>query len=129
VINQIAYKVNYRDNYRSTRITAIEAVPLQYRYNFKSWISAGIGALVAAEISRKTTDYQRAEIVGPNGVGTQLLQGDIGNNNETFASWRGALFADLQLGRVRTGPAIGVRLLQYVNPSYQNIMVYASWKF
>jgi hypothetical protein len=39
------------------------------------------------------------------------------------------LFADAQLGLVRTGPAVGIRFHQYFNPGYQNIMLYASWKF
>jgi hypothetical protein len=67
-------------------------------------------------------------IVDANG-GTRAFEGEAGKQNEAFATLRGALFADAQLGMVRTGPAVGIRFHQYFNPSYQNIMLYASWKF
>jgi hypothetical protein len=67
-------------------------------------------------------------VTDPNGTGTFTLEGETGKQKESFTTVRGALFADAQLGKVRTGPAIGIRFLQYVNPSYQNIMLYVSWK-
>jgi hypothetical protein len=70
----------------------------------------------------------RALIVDANGT-TRALEGETGKKEEPFATLRGALFADAQLGLVRTGPTVGVRFHQYFNPSYQNIMLYASWKF
>jgi PKD repeat protein len=129
IINGASYKVRYRDNYEKIKVASIEAVPLQLRYNLASFVSAGIGTLVSAEISRKTNSNERALVSDPNGTGTFTLEGETGNQKESFTTVRGAFFADAQLGRVRTGPAIGVRFLQYLNPSYQNIMLYASWKF
>jgi hypothetical protein len=124
-----AYKVQYRDSYEKIKVASIEAVPLEFRYNFASFAAAGVGALVSAEISRNTTRYMRALLANPNGTGTITLEGETGKQKESFTTVRGALFADAQLGKVRTGPALGIRFLQYVNPSYQNIMLYASWKF
>jgi hypothetical protein len=129
ILNGTSYKVRYRDNYEKIKIAAIEVVPVQLRYNLASFVSAGIGALVSAEVSRKTNSYERALVTDPNGTGTFTLEGETGKQKESFTTVRGALFADAQLGKVRTGPAIGIRFLQYVNPSYQNIMLYVSWKF
>lgn len=129
IINGTAYKVQYRDYYEKIKVTAAEIVPLEFRYNLASFASAGVGALVSAEISRKTTSYVRALLANPNGTGNFTLEGETGKQNESFATVRGALFADVQLGKIRTGPAVGIRFLQYVNPSYQNIMIYAGWKF
>jgi PKD repeat protein len=124
-----AYKVQYRDSYEKIKVASIEAVPFEFRYNLTSFAAAGVGALVSADISRNTTRYVRALLANPNGTGTITLEGETGKQKEAFTTVRGALFADAQLGKVRTGPALGIRFLQYVNPSYQNIMLYASWKF
>ncbi|HEY8894339.1 MAG TPA: PKD domain-containing protein [Niastella sp.] len=128
IINGAGYKVQYRDTYEKIKVASIEAVPLEFRYNLTSFASAGIGTLLSADITRSTTRYVRALLFDPNG-GTRALEGETGKKNESFATLRGALFADAQLGLVRTGPAVGVRFHQYFNPTYQNIMLYASWKF
>ena len=128
IINGASYKVQYRDSYEKIKVAHLEVVPVEFRYNLTSFAAAGIGGLVSAEISRNTTRYVRALLANPNGTGTFTLEGEDGKQKESFATVRGALFADAQLGKVRTGPAIGIRFLQYVNPSYQNILLYVSWK-
>jgi len=128
LLNGAIYKVRYRDNYEKIKIAAIEAVPLEFRYNLASFLSAGAGVLASIEISRSTTSYVRALIENPNGNNPFQLEGETGKQKASFTTVRGALFADVQLGRVRTGPAAGIRFLQYINPSYQNIMLYAIWK-
>lgn len=128
ILNGATYKVRYRDNYEKIKIAALEAVPLEFRYNLASFVSAGAGILASVEVSRSTTGYVRALIENPNGNSPFTLEGETGKQKAAFATVRGALFADVQLGRVRTGPAAGIRFLQYVNPSYQNIMLYAIWK-
>jgi hypothetical protein len=128
VINNVGYKMNYRDVYQKLQSTTIEAVPLEFRYNMSSYAAVGIGTLVSCEVSRQTTANVRAEIVNPNGV-TTLLEGEVANRSESFAAWRGALFGDLLLGKVRVGPAVGVRYMQYFNPSFQRILFYVTWKF
>ncbi|THU33580.1 PKD domain-containing protein [Niastella caeni] len=129
IINGTNYKVQYREGYEKIKVASVEVVPVQLRYNLTSFVSAGVGALVSGEISRNITRYERALIANPNGTGTFTLEGETGKQKKSFTTMRGALFADVQLGKVRTGPALGVRLFQYMNPSYQNIMLYASWKF
>lgn len=128
IINGAGYKVQYRDSYEKIKVASIEAVPIEFRYNLASFASAGIGTLITADITRNTTSYVRALIVDANGT-TRALEGETGKKNEAFATLRGALFADAQLGMVRAGPTVGIRFHQYFNPSYQNIMLYASWKF
>lgn len=128
IIDGRGYKVQYRDSYEKIKVASIDVVPFEFRYNLASFVSAGIGTLLSADVTRNTTNYMRTLIADPNG-GTRALEGETGNRNEAFATLRGALFADAQLGLVRTGPAVGIRFYQYFNPSYQNIMLYASWKF
>lgn len=128
ILNGVAYKLEYSDIYKKEKVFAFEAVPLEFRYNLSSFASAGAGALVAGEFNRTTKRIIRAQAIQNNPPRTISLEGEQGKRSESFAEWRGALFADIQLGRVRVGPAVGVRFLQYFNPSHQRILFYASWK-
>jgi PKD repeat protein len=122
------YKIEYRDFFRKTKVVSFEAVPVEFRYNLASFASAGVGALVSGEISRASTNIEQARINNPNGTGFFTLEGERGTKTESFATWRGGVFVDAQLGKVRVGPAVGVRFTQYVNPSYQRLLFYISWK-
>ncbi|MBO9561557.1 MAG: PKD domain-containing protein [Niastella sp.] len=128
MINGVGYKVEYRDYFRKQKVLSAEAVPVFFRRNLNGWLSAGAGALVAVDVERGTTWTIDTWVQRPNGQGLTLLKGDRPKQLETFANWRGAVFADVQLGMVRTGPAVGCRFLQYINPSHQRIFLYASWK-
>lgn len=127
--NGVGYKVEYKDMYDRVQVLGIEAVPVQVRYNLKSWIGAGAGLLVAGEINRKTSKYVEAVLArGPNGELPITLTGEENKISESFSEWRGAVFADIQLGMVRVGPALGVRYLHYINPGQQRIYFFATWR-
>jgi PKD repeat protein len=128
ILDGRAYKVQYRDSYQKVKVASISFVPVEFRYNFASFVAAGAGLLASVDVSRTTTNITRGLFFNANG-GTFALEGETGKQKESFTTLRGALFADVQIGLVRTGPAIGTRFYQYVNPSYRNIMLYASWKF
>lgn len=129
LINGRDYKLAYRERYNKIRVLSIEAVPLSFRYNFSGLLSAGTGMLVSAELNRTTTQYYRA-VVAPNTQQPPVVPDkEESHASESLANWRGALFADVQLGRVRVGPAIGLRFLQYTNPAHQLLLLYGSWKF
>ncbi len=76
-INGARYKVEYRDTYENIKVASIEGVPLEFRYNLASFVSAGIGTLVSADISRNTTRRERAMLLDPNG-GSHALEGETG---------------------------------------------------
>ena len=128
MINNIPYKVDYREAYENVTIFSAEAVPLHFRYNISSFASVGAGGLVATEISRSSSRLIKTHMSLPNATGTELVEGETKKRTENWATWRGALFGDLQLGRVRAGPAAGIRFLQYFNPSHQRMSFYLSWK-
>lgn len=126
--NGVGHKVDHIDTWQKVQVLGIEAVPIQIRYNLKSWIGTGAGLLVAGELSRKTSDYQEAVLFPANGQAPFTVTGEKNGKTESFSKWRGALFADLQLGMVRVGPALGVRLLHYINPSQQRVYFFATWR-
>jgi hypothetical protein len=126
--NGRGYKMDYRDTYEKVKLLSVEAVPVHFRYNLASFVSVGAGAVVNAEISRSTTHIIRARLANPNNNGSFLLEGETGEQAETFAKWQGGLFGDVQLGRVRVGPAVGVRYTRFFDPGFQRVMFYISWK-
>jgi len=128
MVNGVAYKVEYRDLYRQQKVLSLEAVPIHFRYNINSYMAAGLGALVGVDVERSVTPIVETYVQRPNGQGLAMDKGVYKKQLESFTNWRGALFADLQLGIVRAGPAAGIRFLQYMNPSHQRIFLYASWK-
>jgi PKD domain len=129
VLNGVAYKVEFRDAFNRVKVFSAELVPIEFRYNLSSFASAGAGALLAAEISREITRLIRTHIQSPNQGNLQILEGEKGKQTRSFATWREALFADVQLGKVRVGPVAGFRFLQYFNPSHQRMVFYLGWKF
>jgi hypothetical protein len=128
VINNTPYKVEYRESYEKVTIFSAELVPLHFRYNISAFASVGAGALVATEISKTSNRFMRTKMSQPNGTNTDILEGALGKKVEDWGSFRGALFGDLQLGRVRVGPALGIRFLQYFNPGHQRLVLYLGWK-
>jgi hypothetical protein len=128
ILNGQVYLIEHRNTYERIKVLSVEAVPLHFRYNLSSFASVGAGGLVAAEISRETSNRVEAKLVRPNPRDTLTLENISGTIKEKGASFRGALFADLQLGRVRVGPAAGIRFLQYFNPSHRRLVLYLHWK-
>ncbi|MBO9634177.1 MAG: PKD domain-containing protein [Chitinophagaceae bacterium] len=126
--NGMGHKVDHIDTWKKVQVLGIEAVPLHIRYNWRSWIGTGAGVLVAGELSRKTSDYQEAVLFPANGQLPFTVTGEKNGKTESFSQWRGAVFADLQLGMVRVGPALGLRFLQYINPSQQRLYFFATWR-
>lgn len=130
LINGRDYKLAYRERYNRIRITSIELVPLSLRYNISEWFAAGTGVLVSAELNRTTTQMYRAVVATESGQQAPVVpdKEEI-SSGKSWAEWRGALFADVQLGRVRVGPTLGLRFLQYIRPANQLLLLYVSWKF
>jgi hypothetical protein len=128
-INRVNYKIEYRDIYQKEKVLSVEAVPLEFRYNLASFVSAGAGGIVSTEINRTTTRFVRTRLQQPNSTNLDFVEGEQGSRTQSFATWRGGLFADVQLGKIRVGPAAGLRYLHYFKPTYQSVLLYVSWKF
>jgi len=125
LINGAGYKVLYRDTYEKVRVVSLEAVPLQFRYNFNSWIGAGIGMMAAVNVSKTSKKRLDTYIESAN---QGMLSGSLGNEQSWFTDVNPGVFGDIQIGRVRTGPAIGARYQYYLHPSEQRLFLYATWR-
>jgi PKD repeat protein len=127
-INDTKYFIYYRDRTRKSRVTLIDAVPLQLRYNINSFIGIGTGALVSVNLNTANSVVTTTNIVTPQGQELIFTNTDK-EASQRFDQWKTALFADIQLGRVRVGPALGLRYIHSLNIPLKRFSTYLTWKF
>ena len=132
------------DSVTTTRRQRVQApvyfqlAPLQMRHNLNDWLGLGAGALLELEYRR--TETREAYIIErfvyrtPDNTPLQdfYTREEVDGGSQRSTSWaaRTALFLDVQLGRVRQGPTVGLRALL---PLEQNPAPYfltlLGWKF
>jgi len=112
-LNGQLFLIAGRESTTTVQRHLLQVVPLHYRYNFNSWIGLGLGAQVQLSIAEQTTvtdkiylaNFQQPTVILRNSSTTDKQAA------KWFGSWNASPFADLQLGRVKWGPAIGLRYL------------------
>ncbi|MBC8053839.1 MAG: PKD domain-containing protein [Sphingobacteriaceae bacterium] len=131
VINRIAYKIDYREGFQKTKIASIDVVPAQLRYNINSFMGIGAGALVSVNISTSKEKIKNFYVQSYNGqvAETTVLSSSENEDIKGFDQWKTTLFADVQLGRVRVGPSLGLRYLHTLNVNDRRLSTYLTWKF
>jgi hypothetical protein len=90
------------------------------------WIGAGIGSMVAADAVVTTDIRKEIFLICPPMQPRMLTIKDA--RTEYFKNWDVAAFADLQLGRVRVGPAVGLRYLYWFSNTQSKLFIYATWR-
>ncbi|NUQ26150.1 MAG: hypothetical protein HUU34_19545 [Saprospiraceae bacterium] len=133
--------IGHIDN-RSTLLLSL--VPLQLRKNWTGWLSTGVGLMLNIEfISTKTRDNENIrrieyrspepELNAPREFWFPLFedtQDFINTETEKSVMVRPALFADIHLGMVRKGPALGIRpVLRLAQKPAFYVSVFTYWKF
>jgi len=110
---------------------SFEVTPLHFRYNINNWIGIGLGAQVMVNISEQTTTESKVYLATPNlPLITDSIVSTIQRTKTRWLhTWNAAPFADLQVGRVRTGPVIGLRYLRLLKGDVSNrFFLYAGFK-
>ncbi|GAB3006813.1 hypothetical protein GCM10027051_02920 [Niabella terrae] len=115
------------DSSASHTIHQLKAVPLQIRYNFNEYISLGAGAAVTVDIGGETATRHTYYIAGLNDQGLTAYPVNSSKTISAFSNWRFQPFADLQLGKVKLGPHVGIRY--YYNGKNSSFgYIYAGWR-
>lgn len=128
VINRIGYKIDYRERSRKSQVISIDAVPVQLRYNLNSFIGFGAGAMLSANL--RTTNELTQDTYLQSANGQSLTINSIQKEEtQNFDQWRTTLFADIQLGRVRVGPSLGIRYLHSLDIKDRRFSTYLAWRF
>lgn len=124
------YIIQSRELYERVTRLAVDAVPLHLRYNLKSWLGVGTGMMASVLVSEKAEERKVVTAMPiPDTSPPQKFENLEQGRSDSFVSWDGALFADVNLGMVRAGPSLGVRLIQYFKEPQQRLFIYGIWRF
>ncbi len=127
IINSVTYHIYARDIYAKTAIIKLDIVPLQLRYNIMNWIGAGIGSILSFNGYTRFNNREKIFMQQPPNPG-QIVMEKTYPTSKWFTNFDVAAFADIQLGRVRVGPVVGVRFMHYFRFPRNGLYVYAAWR-
>lgn len=123
---EYAYKTF--DSSQTHTISQVRLVPLQLRHNINDFFSIGAGAAVTADIGGRIESENAYHIVGANGVAAEPYKMVQTENIKAFSNWRFQPFVDMQVGKVKLGPHLGIRY--YYNGKNNSFgYIYAGWRF
>ncbi|SFG92208.1 DUF7849 domain-containing protein [Pedobacter insulae] len=132
VVNRIPYRILSKDYTKYKKVSTLNIVPAQLRYNVNKFVGVGAGALVSLDIYNKTTDILDYTLSTQNANGTtansdlKVIANELKKN---FTDANVSFFADVQLGLVRVGPSIGFRYLFDPKTNNNRMATYVTWKF
>lgn len=130
IINRLPYLINGRQTKTTTKRNSFEITPLHYRYNLNDWIGIGLGAMVQVNISEQTTTEKKVYFIAQQLPLNIMTASTTQKSSVTYlGNWNAAPFVDLQLGRVRTGPVVGIRYIRLVKGDLTDrFFLYAGFK-
>lgn len=113
-----------------TKRNSLDLTPLHFRYNLNNWIGVGIGATAQIYLSEQTTTtntvYFNAQLLPAHVMTAASTQT---GSTRWIGSWNAQPFVDIQIGRVRTGPVLGLRFLRPLEGNLPNrFYAYAGFK-
>jgi hypothetical protein len=132
IVNRIPYRILNKDYTKFKKVTTLNVVPAQIRYNINKYIGAGVGTLVSLDIYNKNTDVLDYTLSTQNANGTttnsdlKVIANELKKN---FADARVSFFADVQIGLVRVGPSLGFRYIFDPKSNNSRMASYVTWKF
>jgi hypothetical protein len=129
--NRDGYIINSRAYYTETKKIDIDLVPIQLRYNLNSYIGLGLGGIASFSLTEKSNVSEKL-ILSQTGANGQINNFNIeklaGDFKKNFADINSSVFADIQIGLVRKGPALGFRYIKSLSLKDQRLFTYLSWK-
>ena len=124
------YVITGRQSQTTTKRNSVEVTPLHFRYNLNNWVGVGIGATAQISLSEQTTTENKTYFesqLPPFSISSSSIS--IRSSTRWIGDWKAEPFVDIQVGRVRTGPVIGLR---YLRPLQGNLtdrfFLYAGFK-
>jgi PKD domain len=126
IINGVRLTYTGRVDYETVSQTSLTLTPLQLRYNLTAWFGGGLGVLGTINMSERTTVRQEYAFGPP---APMTVNAELPAQSEYFVNPEAALFADIQAGKVRVGPAVGLRYLYYPGEQQSHFWIYATWRF
>lgn len=130
LIGGLPVLITGRQMVTTTRRNSFEVTPLHYRYNINDWLGVGLGAMAQVNISEQTTVENKIYFVSQQLPLNTMVSSSSQKSSVTWlGNWNAAPFVDLQIGRVRTGPVLGVRYIRLLKGDITNrLFLYAGFK-
>lgn len=123
-------RINYTDSAAKIKVVTINIVPAQLRYNFNKYFGAGVGTLVSFNLDKQVTPLRTIVLeANANGVATPDIKESLKKIRSSFSDFQNSLFADIQVGKVQVGPAIGFRYFYTLQNNANRMVTYLTWKF
>lgn len=124
------YVITGRQTQTVTKRNSLEATPLHFRYNLNNWIGVGIGATARISLTEQVTTTDKVYFqtqLPPLSLMTSATS--VRSATHWIGSWDAEPFVDIQVGRVRTGPVVGLRYLRPLRGNLSDrFYVYAGFK-
>jgi len=130
LIGGLPFLINGRQTKTTTRRNSFEITPLHYRYNIGNWIGVGAGAMAQVNISEQTTVEKKVYFFSQQLPLNIMTSSSSEKSSVTWlGNWNAAPFVDVQLGRVRTGPVLGIRYIRLLRGDITDrFFLYAGFK-
>jgi hypothetical protein len=128
-IGNTKYKITNRTFASSGKVTTINLVPVSLRYAFNTWVGAGAGILMAVDLNNTQTRNINYTLTGQNGAADVKVTALDDSFSKSFTNLKASAFADVVVGHVRVGPAIGLRYFYDPQSGVSRLTTYATWKF
>jgi hypothetical protein len=113
---------------QKNKTISLDIVPVQLRYNLNDYLGLGIGTQVAFDAISRISPTQLFYLYDSAGMNPIQIQKQQNSYYQWFAKWDYSLFGDVQLGKVRAGPALGIRYLHYFRQPQNRLFIYATWR-
>ncbi len=119
---------NKMDSSVTNTVSQIKLVPVQLRHNFGNYFSAGAGLSLTANMGGAVEQDLAYHGVSANGTAGEVYKKQLTEKIKTFSDIRVQPFIDLQFGKVKLGPHLGIRY--YYNDKKTGYgFFYAGWRF
>lgn len=128
IINSTMYHIFGREFCEQTHIIKLDIVPVQLRYNINNWIGAGLGSILSFNGYSRNNQEEIVYMQQQPNPGTIEVK-KMYRTIKWFTNFDVAAFADLQLGRVRVGPVLGIRFIHYFKVPRNGLYAYIAWRF
>lgn len=128
------YKITKSGKITKRNLLSLDIVPLEVRNNLNDWLSIGAGLWLKGNLYEKTTTIPQLFLIpgSPNSSfsDTTLLFNKRESINPTkhFSHINPGGFIDINIGKVRVGPAVGIRLYHFFSPNKTGLVMYAIWR-
>ncbi len=130
LIGGLPYLITGRQTVTTTRRNSFEITPLHYRYNLNNWIGVGLGAMAQVNISEQTTVENKVYFIAQQ-LPLNIMTSSSSQKSSVkyLGNWNAAPFVDLQIGKVRTGPVLGIRYIRLLKGDITDrFFLYAGFK-